>query len=52
MRCLALFARNSSSKEYLEGVIEVIRAWADCQCMGIRVADRTRRYPLHRFGGV
>jgi PAS domain S-box-containing protein len=42
---LALFARKSSSKEYLGGVVEVIRAWADCQCVGIRVVDEHGRIP-------
>ncbi len=42
---LALFARKSSSKEYLEGVVEVIRAWTDCQCLGIRVLDEHGHIP-------
>jgi signal transduction histidine kinase len=42
---LGLFARKSSSKEYLEGVVEVIRAWADCQCLGIRVVDEHGAIP-------
>jgi signal transduction histidine kinase len=42
---LALFARKSSSKEYLEGVIEAIRAWTDCQCLGIRVVDEHGEIP-------
>jgi len=42
---LALFARKNSSKEYLEGVVEVIRAWTDCQCLGIRVVDEDGTIP-------
>ena len=42
---LDLFARKSSSREYLQGVVEVIRAWADCQCLGIRVVDEHGHIP-------
>jgi PAS domain S-box-containing protein len=44
---LGLFARKSSSKEYLGGVIKVIRAWSDCQCVGIRVADQHGAIPYN-----
>jgi PAS domain S-box-containing protein len=42
---LALFARKSSSHEYLEAVVEAIRAWTDCQCLGIRVVDEDGDIP-------
>jgi PAS domain S-box-containing protein len=48
---LGLFARNSSSKEYLGGVIEVIRAWSGCQCVGIRVADQHGAIPYNASVG-
>ena len=48
---LDLFARKSSSKEYLEGVVEVIRAWVDCQCLGIRVVDEHGAIPYNASVG-
>ena len=42
---LDMFAHRGSSKEYLEGVVEIIRAWADCQCLGIRVVDEHGHIP-------
>jgi PAS domain S-box-containing protein len=48
---LALFARKSSSQEYLAGVVEVVRAWADCQCLGIRVLDENGGIPYGASAG-
>jgi PAS domain S-box-containing protein len=48
---LALFARKSSSKKYLEGVIEAIRAWTDCRCLGIRVVDERGAIPYGAWVG-
>ena len=43
---LALFAQKTSSKEYLDSVVEVIRAWTGSQCLGIRVADAQGNIPF------
>jgi PAS domain S-box-containing protein len=48
---LDMFAHKGSSKEYLEGVVEVIRAWADCQCLGIRVVDEHGTIPYNAAVG-
>jgi PAS domain S-box-containing protein len=42
---LELFAHKASGKEYFDAVVEVIRAWTDCQCLGIRVLDENGNIP-------
>jgi len=42
---LELFAHKASGKEYFDAVVEVIRAWTDCQCLGIRVLDENGDIP-------
>jgi signal transduction histidine kinase len=48
---LELFARKSSSREYLESVVEVIRGWSGCQALGIRVADENGEIPYESWSG-
>jgi PAS domain S-box-containing protein len=36
---LALFAQKTSRKEYLDSVVEIIRDWSDCKCVGIRITN-------------
>jgi len=36
---LELFARKNSRKVYLDSVVEVVRDWSECRCVGIRVPD-------------
>ncbi|MBI4865277.1 MAG: PAS domain S-box protein, partial [Candidatus Riflebacteria bacterium] len=48
---LALFAEKSSRKEYLDSVVEVVRSWTGCRCVGIRVVDQERNIPYESFVG-
>jgi PAS domain S-box-containing protein len=42
---LALFALETSAKEYLNSALEVIRQWSDCQALGIRIVDGNQEIP-------
>ena len=48
---LELFARTASRKEYLDSVIEVIRQWSGCECLGIRVVDSRGYIPYESYTG-
>ena len=48
---LALFAQKSSSKEYLDAVVETIRQWSGCQALGIRVVDAHHQIPYQSWAG-
>ena len=43
---LELFAMKSSSQEYLDSAVEVIRAWSGCEAVGIRITDENREIPF------
>ncbi|MGD0572623.1 MAG: PAS domain S-box protein [Sedimentisphaerales bacterium] len=36
---LGLFAQKSTRKEYLDSVVNAIRDWSGCQCVGIRLTN-------------
>lgn len=36
---LELFAQKTSRKEYLDSVVEAIREWSGCRCVGIRLTN-------------
>jgi len=42
---LKLFAQKTSLKEYLDSVLQVIRDWAECQALGIRIVDSDKKIP-------
>ncbi len=42
---LNLFAKKTSLKEYLDSVLQVIRDWAGCQALGIRIVDAEEKIP-------
>lgn len=48
---LELFARKSSRKEYLDSVVQLIRDWSGCCCVGIRVADGSGFIPYESMTG-
>ena len=48
---LELFAHKGPGKEYFESVVEVIRGWTGCQCVGIRVADEDGAIPYSAAAG-
>lgn len=48
---LRLYPGTYSRKEYLEGVVRVIRNWTDCRCVGIRVVTAGNRIPYGAWEG-
>jgi signal transduction histidine kinase len=48
---LELFAHKASGKEYFESVVEVIRSWTGCQCLGIRVVNKNGEIPYSATAG-
>jgi PAS domain S-box-containing protein len=48
---LALFAHKTSSKEYLDSAVDVIRRWCGCQALGIRIVDGNREIPYEASAG-
>jgi signal transduction histidine kinase len=48
---LALFARKTSSKDYLAGVVDVLRTWSGCQAAGIRIVDDQQEVPYEAWSG-
>jgi len=48
---LELFAHKASGKEYFDAVVEVIRAWTGCQCLGVRVLDERGNIPYNASVG-
>jgi len=42
---LKLFAEKMSLKEYLDGIVEQIKIWSGCSCVGIRVFDEEGYLP-------
>ena len=48
---LELFAQKTSRKEYLDSVVETIRNWSDCRCVGIRLTNDEGFIPYESFVG-
>ncbi len=48
---LNLFARNTSRKEFLDDLIELIQGWAKCRCVGIRIIDQQKFIPYESYKG-
>jgi PAS domain S-box-containing protein len=48
---LKLFAQKTSLKDYLDSALLVIRDWAGCQALGIRVVDAEQKIPYGSFYG-
>jgi PAS domain S-box-containing protein len=46
-----LFAHKASGKEYFESVVEVLRSWIGCECLGIRVLGPQGDIPYHASSG-
>ena len=46
-----LFARKTSSKEYLDAVVKVIQDWSGCQSLGIRVTSDKGQIPFESWSG-
>ena len=48
---LKLYIRKSSRKEYLDSVVELIRDWSGCYCVGIRVLNTYGNIPFESYVG-
>lgn len=48
---LELFAHKASGKEYFDAVVEVVRNWTGCQCVGVRVLDERGDIPYGASAG-
>jgi PAS domain S-box-containing protein len=48
---LGLFAHSSSRKDYLDSVVDEIRRWSGCGCVGLRVVDRMQNIPYESYLG-
>jgi len=48
---LESFATKGTRKEYLDSVVEMIRGWCGCRCVGIRVVDRQGNIPYESYVG-
>ena len=48
---LSLFSEKTARKEYLDAVVERIREWSGCRCVGIRVLDDRGYIPYESYVG-
>ena len=48
---LKLFSRTFSHKEYLNSAVKLIKEWAGCRCVGIRLLDDRRNIPYESYTG-
>jgi PAS domain S-box-containing protein len=46
-----LFSSITSRQEYLDTVLQHLRAWSDCQCIGIRVLNSEGSIPYEAYVG-
>ncbi len=49
---LELFARQSTRKAYLDGVVELLRRWTGCEAVGVRVLDKEGNIPYGSYSGL
>lgn len=48
---LALFAKQATRQAYLEAVVEVVRQWIGCRCVGIRARNAQGELPFEAWVG-
>ena len=48
---LDLFAKKATRKEYLDSVVQVLRHWSGCRCVGIRVVNERGEIPYASLVG-
>jgi PAS domain S-box-containing protein len=48
---LGLFAQKTSRQEYLDSVVEIIRSWSGCRCIGIRLTNTDGFIPYESCAG-
>jgi PAS domain S-box-containing protein len=50
-KLLESFSKTNSRKEYLDALVEMVRDWSGCQCLGIRVLDDLGNIPYESYVG-
>ncbi len=48
---LALFAKKTTRKDYLDSTVDVIRKWSGCEFIGIRIRDIDGNIPYEAYVG-
>ena len=48
---LDLFVKKLVRKDYLDSVVELVRLWSDCRCVGIRVLNEKDYIPYESYWG-
>ncbi|MEW6118286.1 MAG: MASE3 domain-containing protein [Nitrospirota bacterium] len=48
---LRLFTKTVSRKEYLDAVVQLIRNWSGCRCVGIRIVSDNGTIPYESYVG-
>jgi len=48
---LNLFPKKSSRKEYLDAVVDLLRSWSQCRCLGIRILLEKGQIPYESYVG-
>ncbi|MDP3039341.1 MAG: MASE3 domain-containing protein, partial [Deltaproteobacteria bacterium] len=48
---LNLFPQKSSRKEYLDAVVNLLRTWSQCRCVGIRILLEKGQIPYESYVG-
>jgi PAS domain S-box-containing protein len=48
---LNLFPKKSSRKEYLDAVVDLLRSWSPCRCLGIRILLEKGQIPYESYVG-
>lgn len=46
-----VFAKKNTRKEYLDAVVELIRPWSGCRCVGVRILDEEGFIPYESYLG-
>ena len=48
---LSLLPEKSCRKDYMNAVVELLRSWTGCRCVGIRGVDEQGRIPYEAYAG-
>jgi PAS domain S-box-containing protein len=50
-KLLEFFVTTPGRKEYLNSVIDLLRQWTECNCIGVRVLDKLGNIPYESYTG-
>ncbi|MBI4848703.1 MAG: PAS domain S-box protein [Nitrospirae bacterium] len=48
---LQLFTRSFSRNDYLDSVVDLVRVWSRCRCVGVRILDENGNIPYESYVG-